>query len=240
MKDLQVGQKVLTGSNNYQPVYAFGHNKADEPAEFVKLHTAETSLEMTGQHLVFLDGKSNPVRADSVKVGDVLKGSSAVTKVSTIVREGIYAPFTAEGTVVVDGVVASSYISLQENAKEYVELQGGIATMFSQHDYVHLGLSPFRLMCMGISSSFCSDYNEDGIPSYPAFAIRLNEWAHSQNVVVQSLVLLAVLLLTGVCMLLENTFGATWAPVVVFALGAAATLTKASGVSFRANKVKTV
>ena len=41
-------------------------------AEFVQLVTQESTLEMSGEHLVFVAGKANPVRADSIQVGDVL------------------------------------------------------------------------------------------------------------------------------------------------------------------------
>jgi hypothetical protein len=243
MADLQQGDHVLTGGNTYQPVYAFGHYKADEPANFIQLTTASAStLEMTGQHLVYVADKVNPVRADSIKVGDVLRSASdadaTVIKISNIQRKGVYAPLTPSGSVVVDGVLASSYISLQSNAKEFVELQGGITPGMSQHDYVHLGLSPFRLVCMGISSSLCSSYNEDGMPHYAAFGIKLNKWAHAQNVALQTLTLLAVILLSGVCMMLENTFSATYAPLVVFAAGFIFALLKASCVSVR--KAKTI
>jgi hypothetical protein len=242
MEDLQQGDHVLTGSNTYQPVYAFGHYKADVPANFIQLTTSASTLEMTGQHLVYVADKVNPVRADSIKVGDILRSASdadaTVTKISNIQRKGVYAPMTPSGSVVVDGIVASSYVSLQSNAKEFVEFQGGISTGVSQHDYVHLGLSPFRLVCMGISSSLCASYNEDGMPHYAAFAVKLNEWAHAQNVVLQALTLLAVILLTGVCMMLENTFNATYAPLVVLATGATFATLRASRFSVR--KAKTV
>jgi hypothetical protein len=241
MKDLQVGQKILTGNGDYQPVYAFGHYKVDEPATFLQLHTSEATLEMTGQHLVFLEDKSNPVRADSVKVGDLLSGSSAVTKISTVNREGINTPFTKDGTLVVDGIVASSYISLQDNAEEFVAL-GGNPTFISQHDYVHMGLSPFRLMCMGISSSLCSSYDKDGIPYYAAFAIKVNQWAHEQNMFVEAMTLAVVTVLCGICLMLENTLGATWGPTGALVAGAMFLILKATGIRIRAtkSKVKTV
>ncbi|CAB9502309.1 unknown protein [Seminavis robusta] len=58
MKDLQVGDRVLTTSGTYQPIYSFGHYQTDQKATFLQIHTSTNSsskpLEMTGNHLIFL------------------------------------------------------------------------------------------------------------------------------------------------------------------------------------------
>merc|ERR1719230_797254 len=99
--------------------------------EFVQLHTNTSiiPLEMTDQHLIFLDGKKNPVRADSVKVGDVLQAegkNAVVEKIELVTRTGIYNPLTSSGTIQVNGIIASNYVSFQKENHEYIELQGGI------------------------------------------------------------------------------------------------------------------
>lgn len=206
MKDLQVGDKVLTSSQNYQSVYSFGHKAAEAMGQFVQLTTAESTLEMTGEHLVFLDNKSNPVRADSIKVGDVLRGEAApaeVTQIGSIAKQGLYTPLTNDGTVVVNGIVASSYISLQDSATELIQVEG-INMGMSQHTFVHLTLSPFRMMCQIME---CDSYNEQGMPQYVASGIQLEQWAESQHFLVQLVVLAAVLLGAGACMVLENSLG---------------------------------
>lgn len=90
MKDLQVGEKVLTASNDFEPVYAFGHRHLTHTAKFIQFNGG---LEITGAHLVFIEGKVNPVRADSVKVGDFLQGGE-VKSIKTIQRSGLYTPLT--------------------------------------------------------------------------------------------------------------------------------------------------
>jgi Hint module len=90
MKDLQLGEKVLTASHDYEPVYAFGHRHLTQAAKFIQFNDA---LEITGAHLVFVEGKVNPVRADSVKVGDFLQGGE-VKSIKTIQRAGVYTPLT--------------------------------------------------------------------------------------------------------------------------------------------------
>ncbi|CAB9527359.1 Desert hedgehog protein [Seminavis robusta] len=151
MKDLQVGDRVLANAKDgFEPVYAFGHREPTGEGTFLRFFTEKGNsapLELTGEHLVFVHGKTNPVRADSIQVGEVLQGAvltAKVSKIGRVVRKGLYVPLTPSGTVVVDGMQASSYISLQKDSAEYIELRGGWQIMPFQ-DYVHLALSPFRL-----------------------------------------------------------------------------------------------
>jgi hypothetical protein len=100
MKDLKVGDQVLTSQGDgqmdkYQSVYAFGHIDPNVLATFVRIYTkdtADTPLELTAEHMVYVYGKTRPVRSDSIQVGDILRGhngsASTVTKISTI--QGIW------------------------------------------------------------------------------------------------------------------------------------------------------
>ena len=80
MKELQVNDHVLVGkdSNNkplYQPVYGFGHHETSTPQEFLQIHTSPNTgkpLELSAIHLLYVEGKKDPVRADAIEVGDVL------------------------------------------------------------------------------------------------------------------------------------------------------------------------
>lgn len=223
MKDLELGSRVLTQSGSYEPVYAWGHKHATKSAEFLQLQTKESKLEMTGGHLVFLEGKANPVRADSVKVGDTLQGNNngKVKKIKAIQRNGVYTPLTPSGTVVVDGIVASSYISLQKNADEFVQFQGGISSYLSFQDAIHMVLSPFRMLCMGVSSKLGNIYTEEGVPLYAAYGMEFASWVEQQNIVVQLILFLAVGALTGASLFVENTFGPSLGPLAVL-VGASA------------------
>jgi len=211
MKDLQVGDNIWTG-NGYSPVYSFGHRSPRVNSEFLQIHTAaKTSpLEMTAEHLVFLEGKDSPVRADSLAAGDVLQGlvRMTVTKIQTVERQGLYA-----------GVKTSSYISLQAG-NSAVQLQNGISLLrMSQHDYIHAGLSPMRLLCMGISSSYCSTDNESGIPFYARLSIAVNEWINAKPVMVQAVAFASVLVLIGSSAAVETVFGPSLAPLALLLLG---------------------
>ena len=214
MKDLQVGDRVLTGERTYEAVYAFAHYHPTKRAEFLHISTQpKATIEITEQHMVFLAGEKHPVRADSIRVGDILRGDKEGLTVATIKRvqrQGVYAPLTPKGTVVVSGIVASSYISFQEgkDAMDFGALQ------VSQHIYVHTALSPFRIVCMGSPSSsttrsFCHSFDDHGMPRYVAFGIRFNRWILKQNPVVQSTLWLGVLVITAACRVLETVLGSS-------------------------------
>merc|ERR1719463_264714 len=100
MEALQVGDYVKIGhGESYEQVYAFAHRVPDRVADFVKLHTnAGSPLEMTSEHLVFVNGKTNPVRAGSIKVGDILhaegNNNAVVNKIEVVTKRGIYNPLT--------------------------------------------------------------------------------------------------------------------------------------------------
>ena len=69
------------------------------------------------------------VPAWHLKVGDALTdGPSgktvAIVSIRSVRSKGAYAPFTPSGTIVVDGVLASSFVSL--TADDGLEIAGGI------------------------------------------------------------------------------------------------------------------
>lgn len=220
MSELQVGDSVLGAAGNYEPVLAWAHKQVAQKAEFLQFNN---ELEMTAAHLVFVEGTNHPARADSIKVGDVLQGMT-VNKISKVTRKGVYTPLTPSGTVVVNGVTSSSYVSLQENT-DHVQLQNGIALMSFQ-DFIHLALSPLRLFLKVQEVS----YNEQGIPTFAAAGIDLANWAMDQPVLLQAFLFLAFLAVTGISMIFEK------APLAVLAGAGAYALSRKIAV----RKLKTV
>jgi hypothetical protein len=251
MKDLQVGDEILTRENQYQPVYGFAHLDKDSKADFLRIETSipeEAPLEISGNHLLFVQGKANPVRADSIKVGDVLQtgveGESAtITKIATVLRDGIYAPLTPDGELLVNGIKASAYASIQApNAVEYFMFGQGVSSGLSQQMLSHMAMSPFRMMCMGISSKLCQSFNEDGIPHYASFMLKIQQWVEAQglNFVVHRFLIALFFVAFGSVHVLELALGPSNAPMI--ALGAAVCLVvlKMSRITIRAKKLKTV
>lgn len=211
MKGLKVGDRVLTGMNQYQTVYAFAHHLPNKPSKFYQIHSehADRPLEVTAEHLVFLGNKGHPVAASTIQVGDVLrsdKGPSRVTKISTVQRSGIYAPLTTGGSLVVDGVLASAYIRINN--------EGSAA---SNHGLIHVTLSPYRMFCSGVASRFCeTDYNNDnGMPLYVQFGLNLLRFVSDSSIFVQAVAWPIILGVTGSFWAVELLCGPAIAPLVV-------------------------
>jgi hypothetical protein len=197
MKNLKVGDYVWTPRGEYEKVVAFGHHDPTEKTSFVKISMgASGSLELTPEHMLFVAGKGDAVRADSVQVGDELiqnKPNKAnqlvkVTKVATVTRQGIYAPLTAKsGTIVANGVAASSYIGLQSHG-EYANLDVPFTDMhiplpfLSQQFGAHMALAPLRLYC---SYTTCEVAEDHDIQPWVKFAMGVTAYAADANILTQ-------------------------------------------------------
>jgi len=233
MEQLRIGDQILTGQAKprYEAVYAFGHYQPEAKGTFLVIETQNGgTLEITGEHLIFVESKTHPVRASSVRIGDSLAtndGPVAVSRISTITKNGLYAPLTPHGTLLVsDGIQASCYISVLQNTDDFFLLADG-TSFLSMHDGVHLFLAPFRLYCraavatLGDRSSACRTYNENGLPPYVDAGIQFLTWLNGQYLVAQILAIVGTFPLFGFAMALEKLlFGG----VLVFLLAAAAAL----------------
>jgi len=201
MADLKVGDYVLTGTNKFEQVYAFAHRDIQRPSSFLQIYTSGSTvpLEVTGDHLLFLQGVLAPVRADSINVGDALTrlegGDTAIVeRIDSVNGSGIFAPLTKDGSVVVDGIVASTYADILE--------EGNASWLFSHH-YIHRSLSPFRLFC-NLSPASCTTYHWNGMPQYVHFGIWLSNWVGRQSMIFQWLYVILFYVATGICVLLED------------------------------------
>lgn len=240
MKDLTIGDLVMT-DQQYQPVFGFAHLEPSRMAEFLSIEMASNGkpLEITSEHLVFMQ-EGNAVRADSVKVGDMLRGTEGavtVTKIEKVFKQGLYAPMTPSGSVVVEGIVASNYVSLQHGQDQIVAKGGAI---MSQHRGIHMAMSPLRMLCMGVSNSFCNTDNEQGMPAYVHRGIALARFAEEQNIVVQYLMALVAIVVFASSLFVENTFGAAMAPLALFMAATAYAVLKSTRTTVRVTKQKSV
>ena len=96
------------------------HRDANVDAKFLKISTNSTSIGLTPSHLIFrtsvTDGSLESVFANEIEEGDKLvslRGSKTteeeVVAVEEIGERGYWAPLTMEGTLLVDGLLASCY-----------------------------------------------------------------------------------------------------------------------------------
>jgi len=168
MDNLEVGDFVRVGKDNYSQVFSFGHLAKDAEADFLQIHfkselaaaPKEAPIELTARHMLFVDGQ--PVRADSVKVGDMLNDGKIVTDVKSVKRAGVFAPFTQSGEIMVNGVRASTYVAMMDHVP------------LNQHYLAHMFLAPQRMLC-GMNFAWCEKetYTADGFSNWSNWAIQL-------------------------------------------------------------------
>lgn len=147
MADLQVGDHVLTlatnGETTYSPVLLFFHQNSQTRADFIKLHltNGSESITLTPNHLIYFTTNNKALITDltagfarHAAVGTYLYLKDinghfvfkTIEKVETLKLNGIYAPLTKEGTVVVNNVYTSCYAHI------------------NHHGIAHTMLAPFR------------------------------------------------------------------------------------------------
>jgi hypothetical protein len=229
MKDLKVGDKILTAANHYETVYAFGHYQPNKQAEFLKIETDDLNmdaLEVTAEHLLYRKGNAFPVNAGSIKVGDQLlsldsvstKTLPTVTKISSVIRTGIYAPLTTSGSFLANGLRVSSYAALQpkcsnDDTSEYVQFQDGTKFMPQQWG-VHLVLAPFRWYCQNVE--VCESYNANGMPQYVSNGIDFLRWMDEQSMLFQVLLFVPALLVFFIAFIVEKIMVDNASPVMIY------------------------
>ena len=223
MKNLKLGDKILT-RGGWQPIYAFGHQDKSHWATFIQISTAEETLhgplEVTPEHMVYVSNKRTPVRADSIQVGETLLTfqtagekpvATLVTKISKIDRPGLYAPLTRDGTILVNGVVVSNYVAVQNNDGS-VQLAANadqhIVLPLHQADLAHMALSPLRLICESVSPKFCEATFHDsrtGMHKFVANWLDFVAWSEKQPLLLQIILLVLGSSLTSIFWALELT-----------------------------------
>ena len=228
MKDLTVGDFVLSGNaGQVSRVYAFGHRNPRRNTEFLQIWTKSDlfgndlrPLEITKDHLLFAWQKENTsgapkaIRADNLRVGELIQtltGSANVTHITQVNKTGIYAPLTLKGTLVVNGLVTSSYVSLSPTSTEVYSRNGNL----DPHSLLHMVVSPFRLVCgftvISSTVSLCQDeIDADGMPVVIGYGLNLMQWIleikKSSRLLrlLKSVALVGVLIVTGTTYVLEQ------------------------------------
>jgi len=238
MVDLQVGDHVRTVSGNFQPVYSFGHKDEHQSVDYIQLYTAHSDkpLELSGQHLVFVDETSylfgiwaqpKAIRADHVQVGDMLLVHGQrypVTKLGSVTKTGAYMPLTPDGSLLVHyGVHASAYVSGEDTAQSVVD--NFAFYWFSEQNLMHWWLSPYRMLCMGVSSSYFTSENpnmmtaegqvDGSILKWLKLGLSTVEAADEYSFLVHHLMGIPVAIVFACFMLVEGIFGATMAPTAI-------------------------
>jgi hypothetical protein len=138
MADLTVGDEVLDASMQYVEVIGWLHRDERVEAEFWELKHETGSLLVTPDHMLFCPEAGDYVRAKDVRSLQTLflDGSFLRSKVEsrgTVKRQGIFAPLTASGSLMVDGIHASCYASPDELPFRVSQTAGQLALAPYRH-----------------------------------------------------------------------------------------------------------
>jgi len=212
MKDLKLGDKVLVGEGVYESIYSFGHRLDDStPRDYLEITIASLKLELSREHMLFVEGR-HAIPASSIKIGDAVELSSGesttVQSVRSVSREGVFAPFTPSGTIVVNGVKCSTFIAFQESETLWI---GSMNTRMTFHFLSRVFEAPHRTWCRYYSTCKMERYTESGISTWADAPRIFMIWVLKQHVALQALILLP----------LCAFFGLVAYPFVLLSVGAA-------------------
>ncbi|XP_043247312.1 tiggy-winkle hedgehog protein-like [Amphibalanus amphitrite] len=142
MAELRVGDRVLAASRagdlTFSPVVSWLDKRSNESGQYLQLSTStDHRITLSSQHVILVRQKDQLVSrfAADVQTGDLVKVADSVNSdnwapivsVQPTISTGAYVSLTAEGTIVVDGVLASCYASFD-------------------HDWAHAFTAPLRWM----------------------------------------------------------------------------------------------
>ena len=178
MKDLKLGDKVLAANHKFESVYSFGHHEPSARVDYLRIYTSigQTPLEISADHMLFVfqDEHQRALPASMIRIGDTLinvagqQQYTEVIKIDRVVGRGAYAPFTSSGTIVVNSVLASTFIAFSES-----EAYGlGITYQWLAHTFE----GPHRWYCSVLD---CSKESYDGGNGMSAWVYRpwkLSTW----------------------------------------------------------------
>jgi len=195
MTDLQLGDEILVDESGvFEPIYSFGHRDRLSLGEFLQISTDKNvldPLELSETHMVSAGRRFLP--ASMVQIGDKLTmagGEEArVTSIKKVVQKGLYAPFTSSGTLFVNGVKASSYVSFQDS--EVLKI-GNYRTPLSFQGLAQTFQLPHRMTCHYLTC-LTEDYTTTGISQWVYRPLLFTHWWLRQNGVIMFWVLLLVL-----------------------------------------------
>ncbi|KAI2495484.1 hypothetical protein MHU86_19028 [Fragilaria crotonensis] len=132
-----------------------------------------------GDEVMVGQGKG-AVPASSLHVGDFLLGGTGlkdrIESIEVLQDTGLFAPFTPSGKLIVNDILASSYVAVVDQE----DLNLGW-TILNLHWLSHAVLFPRRLICCHLASCPSETYNSEGIPLWIDPVYRAFSWLLSFN-----------------------------------------------------------
>ncbi|CAF1049824.1 unnamed protein product [Adineta ricciae] len=129
LADIQIGEHVLVNHHHtYEPISSFIHAKRDGVFSFLAIRVQSTKSNQTStihispNHLIFDYDSGKAKFAGKLHVGDRLQFvdhneivPATIMDIKLTKQEGYYAPLTASGKIVIDGVIASNYATVSNH-----------------------------------------------------------------------------------------------------------------------------
>lgn len=214
MRELRIGDEVLTASDKFEPVYSFGHYHQSLRASYLQISTNLTThrpLELSKDHMVFVQRNEQSIAlpASALVVGDQVDTESGavavVQKIKTVIRKGAFAPFTSSGTIIVNGIVASSFVSLQKETESDKLVVGPWTIPLSHQWLAHSFESAHRLVCHHWKS-YCPQemYTPTGISLWVYAPLQMSQWMLRQNTFIFASTLLLCVTVLAIVLLVET------------------------------------
>jgi len=220
MRDLKIGDSILVEPNTYEQVYSFGHRSDSIKAEFLSIKTSNgAKLEVTKDHLVFVEGGMSIPASDLDQEMKLVHNDRLVgiQSIDTVIRGGMYAPFTPSGKLIVNGFQASSFVAINGSATIKVMGINLHYQMISK-----LFESPRRLVCQYVYGT-CDEesYNEKtGISTWHGIALESYQWLLHQNTMIFHLGFFLALSTVGLMSAFESIMASssfTFLPLIALA-----------------------
>lgn len=175
MDELQVGDYVMSGEGTFSLVYGFGHLDRDREESFHQIYYTRLNndqvidaslmsiIEISSKHLIFVNKNNRllSIPACDVIVGDVLSNNHTVMQINTVVRQGLFAPLTMTGDIVVSGILASNYVDILNGVYVY-----------DLHQLAHAVFLPQRLFCNYFLESCKNETYHEGYGYFAYFLVR--------------------------------------------------------------------
>jgi hypothetical protein len=128
ISEVNIGDKILsvnpsTGIAEFSDIYFWGHKDPETVGKFYSVTTASgQTIQLSKEHYIYVSEVPGsitdavPLTPGFLKVGHSLwtytdgeMTCSPIVSITHVKEKGLYAPFTLNGTVIVNGVYASSY-----------------------------------------------------------------------------------------------------------------------------------
>jgi hypothetical protein len=187
MKDLQLGDKVLVDENgSYEPIYSFAHYGPQVKSNsFVRIVVDEaTAVVLSEDHLLWANGRYLP--AVQVKEGDtVMLRNGSIATVKRVQHkesvQGSMAPFTPSGSIIVNGIKASSFVALENS----VYIAGIVPLQWASHAFEF----PHRLVCYYLDLCKTESYTDEGISLWILQGMKFRSWFLHQPAMIKYVLL---------------------------------------------------